>query len=190
MNENAWLKLYYKMLDWRWLKYPKTFQIFVILLLLANIDDYGFENTVIHRGQLATSYDSLSRISGQSVQSVRTALDHLKSTGEITTESNSRFTVITITKYDQYQSRKKIQRRKSTGQQQAINNNKRDKNIDFPPTAEKEKRKTACRAVTDKDGNYIPREWEYRIPKEYWGKFGTYEDWLDRPEENGDDAAS
>ena len=75
-----------------------------------------------------------------SIQEVRTAVSHLKSTGTLTTRTYRRFQVFTIVNYDYYQS---IQAPTSTPYQQAANtlstpyqqqynnikNNKNEKNI-------------------------------------------------------------
>lgn len=58
----------------------------------------------VPRGSLVTSYQSLAAETGLSVRNVRTALEHLKSTGEVTVNRQSKFSVVTIKNYCQYQS--------------------------------------------------------------------------------------
>ena len=53
---------------------------------------------------MVTSFASLSDQTGQTVKEIRTSLDRLKKTGEISVWSNRHMTVITINEYDQYQS--------------------------------------------------------------------------------------
>lgn len=77
-----------------------------------------FMGVQIGRGELATSYKSLSEQTGMSVQNVRTALNHLKLTGEITSGQHSKFSVISIVNYDLYQSQLTS---KLTSSQQAAN---------------------------------------------------------------------
>lgn len=63
-----------------------------------------WQGRVIQRGQLVTSYTSLAESLGFTVQQVRTAINKLKSTGEITSESTNKFTVITVVNWEIYQS--------------------------------------------------------------------------------------
>jgi DnaD/phage-associated family protein len=57
----------------------------------------------IERGQVVTSVARIAQDTRLSTQVVRTCLNRLKSTNEITSESTSKYTIITISKYDTYQ---------------------------------------------------------------------------------------
>lgn len=57
----------------------------------------------IKRGQIITGYPALAKKLGLSVRNVRTAFSHLKSTGEVTVNRQSKFSIVTIKNYDQYQ---------------------------------------------------------------------------------------
>ena len=92
-----------KMLHWRWAKNPNTAWTFVYLLLSANYQDYEFEKVTIHRGQVAISIGNLARDTGQSYAQARRTLANMVSTGELTITRHSKFLVITIVKYDEYQ---------------------------------------------------------------------------------------
>jgi len=72
--------------------------------LEANIYDRDFEKIKVLRGQTVTSRKTLAKELGMSEMQVRTSLDHLKSTGEITTVSHAKYTLITVVNYDLYQS--------------------------------------------------------------------------------------
>lgn len=89
--------------DWRWYKDINTFKVFFHLILTANYEDRDFEKIQIHRGQRVASYESLATETGLSVRNVRTAIAHLKSTGEITVKNCNKFSVITVCKYGDYQ---------------------------------------------------------------------------------------
>ena len=101
---NGFIVLHRKLVDWEWYKKPSVKDVFIHLLLTANFVDGRFEGQLIRRGQLATSLPSLSAGTGLSLQQVRTALKHLSATGEITDNANRRYRVITVVKYDEYQS--------------------------------------------------------------------------------------
>lgn len=78
-------------------------RVFVHLLLSANFEARDFEQITIQRGQVLTSYPKLAEALGLSVQSVRTAIKHLKDTGEITIQTYSKFSVVSVNNYDLYQ---------------------------------------------------------------------------------------
>ena len=74
----------------------------------------------IKRGSLATSYASVGEQTNLSIKQVRTALEHLKSTGEITVVRHSKFQVISITNYSVYQDNTAAIKGQSKGNQSAI----------------------------------------------------------------------
>ena len=98
-----WIKLYRKFLEWEWSDVPEMVSLFIHLILLANTSDSVWHGIEYKKGQLITSIDSLSKKTGLSVQQVRTCLNRLKSTNEITITSTNKNTIITICKYESYQ---------------------------------------------------------------------------------------
>ena len=117
----GFILLYRQITEWEWYQNPNTFRVFLHCLLKANYTDGKFEGIPVMRGQFVTSLPNLSKQTKLSIQQVRTALDHLKSTGEITDKAYSKFRVITIVKYDQYQKDNRQDNSQSTGNQQASN---------------------------------------------------------------------
>ena len=101
-----WIKIYDGLLEWGWHTRPEMVSLFVHLLLKANAKDGHFEGIEVRRGQLVTSLNSLVKLTGISKQSIRTCLKHLEETGEIVQKSTQRYTLITICKYEDYQSKK------------------------------------------------------------------------------------
>lgn len=100
---SGFVKIHRKFLDWEWYKDQNTFRVFMHCLLMANWKDGKFMGQVIPRGSFVTSYTQLAEQTSLSVQSVRTAINHLKSTGELTVKSHSKFSVYTVVNYGQYQ---------------------------------------------------------------------------------------
>lgn len=137
MDSEGWIKVHRKLLTWEWHDSPETAHLFVTLLLLANHEDEKWHGQTIHRGQIVTSRDKLAEQTGLSVQEVRTCLDRLKQTGEISKNSTNKFTVVTISNYDRYQVKElgaqPTINQQSTSNQPANNQqsttNKNDKNI-------------------------------------------------------------
>ena len=100
---NGFICLYRQITQWEWYQNPNTFRLFVHLLLMANFTDGRFEGREVKRGQLVTSLPSLSKQTSLSIRQVRVALEHLIMTGEVTNKSFTKYRVITVVKYDQYQ---------------------------------------------------------------------------------------
>ena len=129
MNATGFICLYRQITQWEWYKNPNTFRLFIHLLLMANYADCRFEGEIIKRGEYVTSLPSLADQTSLTIQQARTALDHLKSTGEITDRKTNRYRVITIVNYDRYQIDNRQNNRPSTGDQQADQQQyKKDKN--------------------------------------------------------------
>lgn len=103
MSHTGWIRLYRKMLGWEWYRDVNTFRLFIHLLLKANYCDQKWQGLLIERGQLVTGRRALGEQTGLSAQEVRTALNRLKTTNEITIKTTSKFSVITINNYNTYQ---------------------------------------------------------------------------------------
>ena len=103
MANSTWVKIDRNILKWRWYQDANTARVFLHLILTANIEDHDFQKITVHRGEVVTSLASLSRQLRVSIKSVRTALDHLKSTGEVASTAYNKFQVISIINYDLYQ---------------------------------------------------------------------------------------
>lgn len=99
----GWIKLYRQLLEWEWYKNPVVYRLFMHLLLKANHQRQKWQGIVINRGQLITGRIKISEETGLTQQQVRTGLNKLKSTNEITINSTNRFSLITIVNWDKYQ---------------------------------------------------------------------------------------
>lgn len=100
---STFIKMDRNLLRWRWFKNPKTMIVWIWLLMSANVEDHDFEKDVIRRGEVATSRKSISLATGLTEREVRTALNHLKTTGEVSVRLMPKYQVITILQYDRYQ---------------------------------------------------------------------------------------
>lgn len=102
----GWIKLYRQFLEWEWFTRAEMVQLFLYFLLKANHEPAKWRGIDIKQGQFITSLDRISRETGLSVQTIRTSINRLKSTNEITVESTNRNTMITICNYSIYQEQK------------------------------------------------------------------------------------
>lgn len=94
------IKIDKRILEWEWYKDKNTKILFFHFLLKANCKETKFRGLKLERGQFASSIASLSHELSLTANEVRTAINHLKSTGEITSKPHSKFTVFTVVCYD------------------------------------------------------------------------------------------
>lgn len=113
MNE-GFIKLFRSMINWEWYQDANTTRVFLHLLLNANLEESRFKNHIIPKGSLVVGRKTLAETLGISEQNVRTALNHLKSTNEITIKSTNRFSIVTIVNWEKYQVNKKQSTNKVT----------------------------------------------------------------------------
>lgn len=98
------IKLDRKILNWEWYGDINTCRLFIHLLLQANHKEGKWQGNIIGRGQLITGLLKLNEDTGLTIRQLRTCFDKLKMTGEITIKTTNKFRLITICKYDTYQS--------------------------------------------------------------------------------------
>lgn len=113
-QQEGYILLHRKIIDWEWYKKPKTAHLFRHCLLKANYADKKWHDITIKRGQFVTSRSKLAFETGLSEQEVRTALKNLISTNDLTSEPSTQNTIITVVNYDLYQKNNQRTRRKIT----------------------------------------------------------------------------
>lgn len=102
-EKSTFVKIDRNMLRWQWFQTPNTAHLFLYLVIKANIKDAPFRGITVRRGQLVTSLPHLARDTGLTVRQIRTALEHLKSTGEVTEVTSNAYRLITLLNFDKYQ---------------------------------------------------------------------------------------
>lgn len=137
-NENGFIVLHRKLLEWEWFADPKTLVVWIYLLFRANWKPNRWKGIEIGRGETLETIAGISRATGLSVRSVRTALDHLKSTNEVTTKSTGYGTLISITQYKKYQDYTKLIDKQT------------DKGIDKRPTNDRQTTDNTRTRITKK----------------------------------------
>lgn len=103
MNNNGWIKIYNKLQNWEWYDNSDMVSLWVHLLLMANWQDKNWHGVPVKRGQLITGRKSLSKNTGISQRKIRTCLNRLKMTNEISIKTTNKFSIITIINWDKYQ---------------------------------------------------------------------------------------
>ena len=163
-DQSTYIKLDRNILRWRWFQNSKILQVFLFLLLNANVEDHEFENEKIRRGEVVTSIATIEKSTGLTTSQIRNTISTLKRTGEITDRYNNKYRVITIVNYDKYQDNRQAKRqskqqstdRQATSKRQQYKNDKNvknEKNIppkspkgDFPPSGSPKRGTDAFRA--------------------------------------------
>lgn len=181
-SPKEFIKVYRKFMEWEWYTDVNTKTLFIHCLLRANWKPGRWKGINYNAGEFITSLPSLADESGLSIQQVRTSLDKLISTGEITSKTTDSVTgkkltknrIITINNWNAYQgdnSQVNSQTNsepnsQATGKQQDSNsrykkykNNKEDKNNKKynTPTAEPEEE-----VLTNEDLYGVSPEEQYR----------------------------
>ena len=120
-GEKEFIKLNRKIVDWKWYSNPVVRSLFIHCLIMANWTGGTWQNITYERGQFITSLPSLSEELGFTIQKIRTALTHLKSTGEITDQTTNKYRVITVVNYEKYQGDNRQNNSPLTDNQQTTN---------------------------------------------------------------------
>ena len=105
--DGNYIKISRSILEWEWYSDINTCRLFIHMLLKANWKNGKFKGMDVPRGSFVSSTVNLSEETGLTQREVRTAISHLKTTGEVTSKSTSKFTVFSIKNYDLYQTNDK-----------------------------------------------------------------------------------
>lgn len=129
--DGNYIKLSRGLLEWEWYTDINTTRLFIHMLLKANWKDGNFKGTTVPRGSFVSSIGKLSGETGLTEREIRTAISHLKKTGEVTSKTTNKYTVFTVVKYDLYQT--------SDKQNDSQETSKRHSNDILTPTIEEKK---------------------------------------------------
>lgn len=129
---DGWIKLHRSMVEWEWYTDPNTSRLFMHLLLTANHSDGKWRGQEVKAGSTITGRVKLSSELGMSEQAIRTSLNKLKSTSEITIKPSNKYSIISITNWDLYQATNQQDNQQATNKQpttnQQLTTNKNDNN--------------------------------------------------------------
>ena len=122
---NGWVKFHRQIEEWRWYQDANTFRLFFHLIMKANHEPKQWMDITIDRGQRVTSYAAIAEELGITVSQARTAVVHLKMTGEIAVKTTNKYMLITVSNYGIYQARDSED---DEGEQQEVADEIADKN--------------------------------------------------------------
>lgn len=118
---NGSIALNRQIFDWEWWGDHNVTRLWITILMLANWKDKQWQGKTIKRGSFITSYPSLADATGLSIQQVRTAINKLKSTGEIQQIVTNKYQLIIVVNYEKYQDLSSDDNSQSTDNQQSNN---------------------------------------------------------------------
>lgn len=120
-KSQGFIKVYRSFMGWEWYDDSNTKDLFLHCLLRANYEDAKWHGITIPRGSFLTSVKTLEIELNKSTQNIKTALKHLKATNEITIETTSNYSIITVNNYDYYNSNNKQDNEQITNEEQTSN---------------------------------------------------------------------
>ena len=97
-SPKEFVKVYRKLLEWEWYSDVNTKTLFIHCLLRANWREGKWQGIHYLPGEFITSLPSLAEESGLTVRQVRTSLNKLISTGELTSKMTDSVTGKKLTK--------------------------------------------------------------------------------------------
>ena len=174
---SGWIKIHRQIIDWEWFTDTTTFRVFLQLLLKANHKEKKYRGMVLKVGTIITSRDILAFETSLSVQQVRTALDKLKSTNEITIKTSSQGTIIEVVNYSKYQIVTNEVTNKQPTSNQRVTTNKNEKNeknekeiildswIEYRKSAKKTLTQQSIKSILVKMENYTNEQCKFVINK-------------------------
>ena len=174
---SGWIKIHRQIIEWEWFTDTNTFRVFLQLLLKANHKEKKYRGMVLKIGTIITSRDILALETRLSVQQVRTALDKLKSTNEITIKTSSQGTIIEVVNYSKYQlATNEVTNKQPINNQQVTTNKneKKEKNekevildswIEYRKSAKKTLTQQSIKSILVKMENYTNEQCKFVINK-------------------------
>ena len=106
---DGYIKIFRQIKDWAHFQEPSVLLVWLWLLVSVNFKDGYFHGKLVKKGEIITSFRKISEETGLSVNTIRTCLDKLKKSGEITQKKSensqiSQYTHIIVNQFVKYQS--------------------------------------------------------------------------------------
>ena len=101
--DNSWIKLPRNFVNWSWYHDANMVQLYLYLLLNANVYDVKYNDITIKRGEFLVSLNHLSKETGISLQKLRTGLVRLQRTKEIEYKKLQNRRIIVLVDFNKFQ---------------------------------------------------------------------------------------
>jgi len=116
------------MVSWEWWDEPNTFRLFMYLIMTCNFKNTRWRGIVLGVGETIKSLEFLSDAVGLSVSQIRTSIDHLKMTGELTQRWHGKHRILKLKSYERHQVDRTENRNEIAVKSQQVKNEKNEKN--------------------------------------------------------------
>ncbi len=121
-QEEGFIKIHRKMLEWEWYDDINTKVLFLHLLLKVNHKEKKWRGITVFPGEMITWLHALSTQTGLSIKQVRTALNKLKRTDEVAIKSTNNYSIIKVKNWDKHQTKGKPKDKQRANERQAKGN--------------------------------------------------------------------
>ena len=195
MNENGFVKLFRKLVDWKYAQFPNAVALWVHILIRANWKDGYFMGHEIPRGSLATSMQGLAEQTGMNRSTVIKWIKRFEDDGQIECVRTQRFTIIKVSNYrafqdvdsDGYQQLNQ-QQNQQLGQQQSQQQGQHNRRKKEEKEIKKERNREGLRSPSLPEVERYFKEhgykaepfpfWEYYNRREWKDQNGRQLDWI------------
>lgn len=100
MDNDTYIRLYRSFLNWQFYSDRNVKDVYLHCLLSANFKPKNWKGEIIGRGSFVTTYKKLSEELGMSPQEIRTAINKLIDSNDLTKKTTNKYTIITVVGYD------------------------------------------------------------------------------------------
>ena len=174
-DDRTYIKVFRKILNWEWYGDTNTFRVFMHILLRANYEPSRYMGVEVPAGACVFGRRAWAEELGMSERQVRTAIEHLKSTNEITIKSTNKFSVITLVKWEFWQ----IEEGKATSRTTSKKANERPTNDQQPTTSKESKKVRNTTTPTIEEVREYVRENNLIVDPDYFYKYYQTAEWKD-----------
>ena len=98
----SYIKLDRKIVDWEWFTDGNVLKLWIYILSNVNVKDKNWRGIEVPKGSMIASVNTLAEACEMSVRSVRTCLERLEKTGEISRKTTNKYTLINAIKWEEY----------------------------------------------------------------------------------------
>lgn len=175
MEDRTYIKIFRKMLGWGWYGDTNTFRVFMHILLNANYKESEFRGHKIPAGACVFGRKAWAKELGLSERQIRTALEHLKSTNEVTTKATNKFTIIHVENWGFWQ----IEEGKATTKTTNKKSNERPTTDQQPTTSKESKKVRNTTTPTIEEVRAYVSENNLNIDADYFYKYYETAEWKD-----------
>lgn len=170
-DDRTYIKLFHNVLNWGWYGDTNTFRVFMHILLHANYQESEYRGHKIPAGACVFGRKKWAKELGLSEREIRTAMNHLKSTNEVTIKATNKFSIVSVVKWEFWQ----IEEGKATNKK----TNKTPTSDQQPTTSKDSKNIYISTTPTIEDVRKYAKDNDLIIDADYFYKYYETAGWVD-----------